>query len=231
MKAFSAIAFILARKNSKRLPGKNKKLLNGKPLFQYSVEAAICSKCYDQVILSTDDEDIQEVGSRIQGLTVFKRSQEYAGDEVRAKDVVLYHLHEMKREFDYVSLLMTTSPFRTADDIRESFSLLTETGGDSLTSVVEYGFHPALALKKLNGRLYSYFEENKDFNWVRESEFEKAYHLNGAIFTAATKSFLKTGSFIHNGTVPYIMNKIRSVDIDNELDFKFAEFLIKEGSL
>ena len=83
----------------------------------------------------------------------------------------------------------------------------------------------------MNGRLYSYFEENKDFNWVRESEFEKAYHLNGAIFTAATKSFLKTGSFIHNGTVPYIMNKIRSVDIDNELDFKFAEFLIKEGSL
>lgn len=228
MKEFSAIAFVPARKNSKRLPGKNKRLLNGKPLFQYTVEAAVSSKCYEIVILTTDDEEIIELGKRIEGLTILERPKHLAEDNIRARDVVLYHLKEIKQKFDYISLLMPTSPFRDAKDIKKSFELLIEKNGDSIASIVEYEFHPALALKIKKGRLYPYLDTEADFNWVRESEFEKAYHLNGAILTAKMDFLIETKSFIHNGTIPYLMSPLKSLDIDTETDFKYAEFIVKE---
>lgn len=229
MNNISAIAFVPARKKSKRLLGKNKKLLNGKPLFQYTVEAAVNSRCYEMIVLTTDDEEIIETGKKIDGVTVLNRPEEYAGDDVRAKDVVLYHLKKIEKQFKYVSLLMPTSPFRDANDIRRSFEVLLKENGDSIASVVEYDFHPSLALKIKSERLHSYFDVDKDFNWVRESEFEQAYHLNGAILTAKMDLFLRSKSFIHNGTIPYLMNPLKSLDIDTEIDFKYAEFLIKEG--
>lgn len=227
MKDYSAVAFIPARKNSKRLPGKNKKLLNGKPLFMYTVEAAIKSNCYELVILSTDDDEIIGLASNTPGLTVVKRPSQYAGDEIKARDVVLYHLQDISVEFDYISLLMPTSPLRNEDDITESFKLLMENDGDSLVSVVEYDFHPRLSLKIMDNKLVSYFD--KQYQWVRESEFEKAYHLNGGIFTARKNLFLESKSFIHNGTIPYLMGSAKSVDIDSELDFAFADFLIRSS--
>lgn len=227
MSAYTAIAFITARKNSKRLPGKNKKLLNGKPLFRYTVDAALCSSCYKTVVLSTDDEDILEMAGGIQGLTVVRRPSDLAGDDVRAKDVVIHHLGLIKEEYDYVSLLMPTSPLRDAQDIKDSFGLLVASGADSLVSVTEYGFHPELALGIRGGRLYSYFHDT--IRWVRDSEFEKAYHQNGAIFTARKEIFLKTKSFIHDGSVPFLMSKAKSADIDTQTDFAYAEFLLGGG--
>lgn len=221
----SAIAFIPARKNSKRLPGKNKKLLNGIPLFQYTVEAALKSKCYQMVVLTTDDKKIVEIGKRIDGLTVLTRPDKYATDDVRAKDVILYHLDRIDKKFDYVSLLMPTSPFRDAADIRKSFEILQQEDGESIASVVEYDFHPKVALRMMENRLCSYFD--KEFRWVRESEFDKAYHLNGAIFTSKIKFLLKTRSFVQNGTIPYLMDTLKSLDIDEESDFKYAEFILR----
>ncbi|MFA4906501.1 MAG: acylneuraminate cytidylyltransferase family protein [Candidatus Margulisiibacteriota bacterium] len=226
MKKHGAIAFIPARKNSKRLPGKNKRLLHGVPLFQYTVVAALDSNCYEKVVLTTDDEEIIELGSKIHGLTVIRRPEALARDDVRAKDVVLHHLGEMAEDFEYVSLLMATSPFRDAGDIQRSFALLREQGGDSLASVVAYEFHPALALKIRDGQLYSYFD--LEINWVREGEFEKAYHFNGAIFTAKTEFLLAAGTFVHTGTIAYPMDRLKSMDIDTELDFRSAELILGE---
>jgi CMP-N-acetylneuraminic acid synthetase len=225
----SAIAFIPARKNSKRLPGKNKKLLNGIPLFQYTVEAALKSKCYQMVVLTTDDEKIVEIGKRIDGLTVLARPDEYATDDVRAKDVILYHLDRIDKKFDYVSLLMPTSPFRDATDIRRTFEVLQKESGESIASVVKYDFHPEGALRIMDNRLYSYF--HKEFRWIRENEFDKAYHLNGAIFTSKTNLLTKTRSFVHNGTIPYLMGPLKSLDIDEESDFIYAEFILREKLL
>ena len=229
MTKMSAIAFIPARKNSKRLPGKNKKLLNGIPLFQYTVEAALKSKCYQMVVLTTDDKKIVEIGKKIDGLTVLVRPDEYATDDVRAKDVILYHLDRIEERFDYVSLLMPTSPFRDATDIRKSFEILQQEDGESIASVVEYDFHPEGALKMMGNRLYSYFD--KDFRWVRENEFDKAYHLNGAIFTSKTNLLKKTRSFVHNGTVPYLMDSFKSMDIDEESNFIYADFILRKKIL
>ncbi len=226
MSNLSAIAFVPARKNSKRLPGKNKRLLDGKPLFQYTLEAAINSGCFNKIVLTTDDEDIREMGSKIKGITVLERPEKYAGDGVRAKDVVLYHLKEMGEEFDYVSLLMPTSPFRDSEDIRNSFVILRKVNSNSLASVVRYDFHPSLAVKIKDNCLYSYFGE--EFKWVRESVFEDAYHLNGAVFIVKMEYLLRTKSFVHDGTVTYLMDSLKSLDIDDEVALNYAEFLLKE---
>lgn len=229
MNKTSAIAFIPARKNSKRLPGKNKKLLNGIPLFQYTVEAALKANCYQMVVLTTDDEEIVELGRSIDGLTVLVRPDEYATDDVRAKDVILYHLNRIEKRFDYVSLLMPTSPFRDATDIRRTFEVLQKESGESIASVVEYDFHPEGGLRIMDNRLYSYF--HKELRWIRENKFDKAYHLNGAIFTSKTNLLTKTRSFVHNGIVPYLMGPLKSLDIDEESDFIYAEFILREKLL
>lgn len=225
MKNYSAIAFVPARQGSKRFPGKNKRLLGGKPLFLHSVEAAIDSGCYQKVVISTDDEEIIELCRDMEEITVFKRPAEYAGDDVRAKDVVLYHLRVMKEQFDYVSLLMPTSPFRDAQDIEKSFQNLIREDADSIVSVARFAFHPALALRISNGRLGPYFDRTREVQWVRDDSFEAAYHLNGAIFTAKTGFFLSTESFLHNGALTYIMSASKSVDIDTEEDLRYAKFL------
>ena len=228
MKSFSAIAFVPARKGSKRLPGKNKKILNKKPLFQYTVEAAVNSRCYDKVILTTDDEEIIKIGQKLEGATILKRPMELATGSVKAKDVVLFHLKHIKRKYDYVSLLMPTTPLRDEQDIRNSFELLIKEKGDSLASVVKYNFHPVLALRRIDKRLYSYFDKEADLNWKRECEYEPAYHVNGGIFTARTEFLLKTGSFINKGTLLYLMSSLKSLDIDTESDFRYGEFIMKE---
>lgn len=225
MKKYSAVAFVPARKNSKRLPGKNKKLLNGKPLFQYTIEAAVNSGCYETVILTSDDEEILNIGNKIEGVSVIERSLGLAGDDVRAVDVVLHHLNEIGKKYDYVSLLMATSPFRSAEDIKVSFEMLLKENGESLVSVVKYGFQPRLALRIRNNRLGSYFD--RDIQWIRESEFEDAYHVNGGIYTSKTELLLKTKTFIHNGTMAYLMDALKSIDIDTEIDLQYAEFLHK----
>jgi CMP-N,N'-diacetyllegionaminic acid synthase len=226
VKKYSAVAFVPARKNSKRLPGKNKKLLNGKPLFQYTIEAAVNSGCYETVILTSDDEEILSIGNKIEGVSVIERPLGLAGDDVRAVDVVLHHLNVIGEEYDYVSLLMATSPFRSAEDIKVSFEMLLKESGDSLVSVVKYGFQPCLALRIRNNRLRSYFD--RDIQWKRENEFEDAYHVNGAIYTSKTELLFKTKTFIHNGTIAYLMNALKSIDIDTEIDLQYAEFLHKE---
>lgn len=226
MRHISAVAFIPARKASKRLKGKNKKKLDGMPLFQYTVMAAINSKCYEEVILTSDDTDILEIGNKINGLTVIERPNAYATDEVKTMDVVYYHLKELSLKQEYVSLLLPTSPFRDAWDIAKSFELLLQHNAETIVSVTEYEFNPSLALKIEKLKLKSYF--GNKFVWERESAFETAYHFNGSIFTTRMKTFMSSKTFYHDGATPYVMTPIKSVDIDNELDFKYAEFIIKE---
>lgn len=229
MTELSAIAFIPARKYSKRLPGKNKKKLGDMPLFEYTILAALNSKCYEMVVLSTDDEEIAALGKRINGVVTLERPKKYAEDHVRAKDVVLYHLKHIQNEFEYVSLLMPTSPFRDANDIKKSFDILISQGMNSIASVVEYDFHPGLAIRLEGNGFRSYF--GGDFEWIRESDFEKAFHFNGAIFTAKTRILLETGTFIHKDTLAYKMSAIKSIDIDDELDFRVAQLILMDNLL
>lgn len=223
---YDALAIIPARAGSKRLKDKNVLKLGDKPLFKYTVDAAINSQCFKKIILSTNDKRIILSMKDCKRVQVENRPDYLCKDDVRALDVVLYHLKKEKEKYEYVALLMPTSPFRNEKHIQQAFKTLMSKKGDSLASVVEYNFHPQLALIIKNKRMYSYFKDH--IEWIREDNFPKAYHVNGAIFLSKTKSLLNHKTFIKNGTIAYIMIPEDSIDIDNIFDFKLAEIILTE---
>jgi len=223
--SYEALCVIPARAGSKRLPGKNKRLLGGKPLILYSIEAALRSKCFSRIILSTDDVDIIKLGREITGIEAWEREARLCGDNIRAKDVVHDHLTKLEpMHFDYVALFMPTTPFRTADDVREAFSIIEKSEGTTLVSVVPFEFQPSMALAIREERLQSYFFD--EVEWKREEDFEVAYRPNGAIFIAKADRFLKTRTFLESGTIPYLMKSRSSIDIDTEGDLQIAEHFL-----
>lgn len=220
-----SVAFILAKGNSNRLPGKNKKKLLGKPLFLYTVEAALSSECYDLVVVSSEDDEIIEMASFYNVKTI-KRKEELCTDDIRAKDVILEHLNEISQNFDYISLLMATSPLRTAEHIKASFELIKKHKAQTLVSVKKFDFHPEISFKILNDVLLPYRDEC--YEWKREDTFDDAFHPNGAIFTSTYYYFIRNQTFFSDDTIAFKMSQESSVDIDNIFDFRLAEIIIKE---
>lgn len=216
----AALCIIPAKGYSRRLPNKNVLELDGLTLIARSVRSAIESQCFRTIAVSSDDDSILDIAAS-EGAVPLKRPVTLCGDDIRAKDVVLYHLGKINTTINIVAMLMNTNPFRTGRHIREAFSILKDCKADSVASVCEYEFSPALAYNINRGRLESYF--GGETKWARENEFPIAYHLNGAIFLARRETLLKTETFVDSRTVPYVMDRVSSLDIDTEEDYKLAE--------
>jgi CMP-N,N'-diacetyllegionaminic acid synthase len=228
----NALCIIPARRNSQRLKRKNKKFLAGFPLYTYTVKSAVESNCFEKIILSTDDEDIIEETKHSpykDAVEVRLRPDSLSGSDIRIKDLVKHLLEEEQSDYDYVASLQPSSPFRNMQHVREAFSLIEQSGADTLVSVVHYSFSPSLALRfNDQDRLVSYFEQ-RPINWVRESMFKEAFHMNGAIFLAKAPYYKEAGTFLDEGTVGYIMKRFSSLDIDTIDDFELAECIIEKG--
>lgn len=222
------IAIIPARSGSKTLPGKNIKELNGKPLIAYSIEAAINSGCFDTIMVSTDSEKYAEI-SRTYGAEVpFLRSKFTSSDSASSWDTVrevIDRYSELGRYFDTFCLLQPTSPLRTAEDIKSAYKLFKEKKAFSILSMTELG-HPLdwCGLigedRSLNGFI------NETANKQRQKQ-DVYYRPNGAIYLVSIPEFLKNTFLYREGSYAYIMPMERSVDIDTEFDFEFADFLLK----
>ena len=221
------ICFIPAKGNSKRLPGKNKKHLRGKPLVLYTIEAALESKCFNKVIVSSNDVEIVEIANIAGALGVY-RDEKFCSDEIRAKDVVWDFLNKEFQGYDYVALLMPTTPLRNKKNIRDAFSKLKKLGHTSIVSVCEYDFNPGLAIDIDNDRIVSFF--NKNYEWVREDQYNVGYHLNGGIYIAQYDFFMENKTFIGVDTGALVMNREESIDIDTVEDFRMAEAIINYKS-
>jgi N-acylneuraminate cytidylyltransferase/CMP-N,N'-diacetyllegionaminic acid synthase len=223
------LAIIPARGGSKGLPGKNIKPLCGKPLIGYSIESAKQSKWISQLILSTDDNEIAEVSMSF-GIDIpFMRPPELAQDNSLAIDNYIYTVERYNAQnktcFDEFIVLQPTSPLRNADDIDGAVELYHEKKADSVISVCEAS-HPPVWAKKIDdsGTLSDYFDINGG-NKNRQ-DFPTAFVPNGAIFILKL-SFLKSRySYYLDKTYGYVMPPERSVDIDTQFDFEFADFLI-----
>lgn len=224
----NALAFIPAKGRSRRLPGKNRRLLLGKPLVAYTVEAAVQSGCFDLVWVSTDDDAIADI-ARQYGATPVRRGPELCGDQVRAKDVLLAHLAKAGLAPGVVAMLMPTAPLRTAAHVREAMEVFCAAGTPTLMSVCEYDFSPALALRVEGGLLRSY--AGGSVQWVREEGFATGYHPNGAICLARGDYFLEHGTFLDDATAAYIMSRPDSTDIDTLEEFRLAEFYLRSAGL
>lgn len=226
------LAIVPARAGSKGLYKKNIRTLNGKPLIAYTIEAAKKSKYIDRVIVSTEDIEFKEI-SKFYGAEVpFLRPDILSKDNTPSIDVIIHSLEYMKNEEkyvpDYVCLLQCTSPFRDVHCLDEAIEKLYKTETDSLVSVCKSNSNPYWMKVIDNGNLKEFIKSDKILS--RRQDLPIVYNLNGAIYICKTEILLNKKSWYTNKTIAYVMDEIKSIDIDNDLDFRFAEFMMKEMS-
>ena len=228
----SFIAIIPARGGSKRLPRKNVLDLNGKPLIAWSIEAGLKSNYIDEVMVTTDDDEIAEVSKKYGAKVPFKRPKKLADDYATRPEVIKhtieFYQNELGKKFDYLVFLQPTSPLRDANDIDNAIEFMFEKNGDAVVSVCELE-HPI----HWSGLLPKDKNMNKFLDNVvvqsRSQDLEKYYRLNGAIYICNVEKFLEEGCvFLKNNIFAFEMSQEKSVDIDTKLDFKIAEVLLNE---
>ena len=221
------LAVIPARGGSKGLPVKNIKKLNGEPLINYTIKAAREVFSDQQIIVSTDDEEIKKTAETT-GLKVpFLRPAELATDNAGTQEVLLHSLEFSEDKGlnpEAIVLLQPTSPFRDAGHIKEALELYSSEL-DMLVSVKETGANPYYVLKEENEQ--GYLESSKPGNFTRRQDCPKVWELNGAIYIINVQS-LKAGPINKFSKIKkYVMDEYSSIDIDNEIDWLVAEKLLE----
>lgn len=219
------VAIITARGGSKRIPKKNIKDFCGKPIIAYSIEAALKSKLFDEVMVSTESEEIAEVAKRYGANVPFMRSEKTADDYATTDDVLIEVFHEYKKrgsEFDVAVCIYPTAPFVTADKLRDAVGYLERENADSVMPVVKFSFPPQRALVINNGILrYQYPEDSEK----RSQDLEPIYHDCGQFYVLRPDNILNHKKSIK--ILPIIIRESEVQDIDTEEDWILAELKYK----
>ena len=224
-----ALVIIPARGGSKGIPHKNIKPLEGKPLIYYTIDVARSIVADKDICVSTDDAEIISVVEKY-GLNVpFVRPKELATDTAGTYEVLLhalnYYEETLGRHYDVVILLQNTSPFRTADHLKEAIKLY-NSDVDMVVSVKECAANP----------YYCVFEENSDGylkickgdgNFFRRQDAPKVYEYNGAIYIMNAEILKSTHMHKMQKRVKYVMDNYSSLDLDNMFDWQMAEYLLQ----
>lgn len=219
----NTLAVITARGGSKRIPGKNIKEFCGKPIIEYSIEAALQSGVFDEVMVSTDDTKIAEIARGAGAVVPFLRSEQNAGDMAATHEVILEVLREYEKRgtaFTYVCCIYPTAPFLTAEKLRESFEDLVNSGADGVVPVVAYSFPPQRCFVLREGRVAYKWPENR---LKRSQDLERYYHDCGQFYWLKVEAFFVEQSMVLKDTVPYVMDELEVQDIDTPEDWALAE--------
>ena len=224
------LGVITARGGSKRIPRKNLRLLRGKPLIQYTVEAALQSKLLTRVVVSSEDEEIMGLSRRLGAEVPFRRPEELATDEATSVAVLVHAVDFMEKQGfhpEIVVLLEPTSPLRLAEDIDNALRKHIETGADTVVSVTMTDhWHPIRAKKIEDDVLYDYCLEEKEVR--RRQDLRPAYFRNGCYYSVKRDILMNEHKLYGKTVRPYIMPHERSIEIDEEIHFKLAELLLSE---
>ena len=218
----STIAIITARGGSKRIPRKNIKEFMGKPMLAYAVEAALNSKIFDEVMVSTDDNEIAQIAQKYGANVPFMRSEKTANDYATTADVLKEVKDEYKKrgkEFEETCCIYPCVPFLTGKILKEAYETFKTSGMSALTPVVKYSF-PIQRAFKINPNGCLEYREPVNAS-KRSQDLEPMYHDVGMFYFSSTKSELKMGC------VPYIMDENVIQDIDTLDDWKLAEMKYK----
>lgn len=219
------LALIPARGGSKGIPRKNIRTFCGKPLLQWSIDAALPAACVDHVVVSTDDPAIAEVAKAAGAEVPFLRPAELATDSAPGIAPVLHALELLPQVTD-VLLLQPTSPLRTSADIEAIAALRQQAGRESAVSITPSAKHPAWMYSLRQGQR---LEPLLQLDVVHcRQQLSPAYVLNGALYLASRAFLLREQAFIAPDTLGYVMPAERSVDIDTLLDWQWAEFLMEQ---
>jgi D-3-phosphoglycerate dehydrogenase / 2-oxoglutarate reductase len=229
------LGIILARGGSKGIPKKNIKPLQGKPLIAYTIEAALKSKVFDELVISTDSEEIATIAKEFGAQVPFMRPDELAGDTVWSRDALKHAVLESEKiygkTYDYVIELPCIAPLRNEVHIKEAYDLLAENKADSVTSVAMMGDkHPVRMKRIVDGILKDFTTEFPEGEGSRRQDLEPCYIRNGAIYAMTRDTIIEKFSRHGDGSRPYVMDDESSINIDTMLDFKLAEILIDEKS-
>ncbi len=222
------LGIIPARGGSKGIPHKNRKLLGGRPLLQYTAEAALGSQLLSNVIFSSEDETLMEIANGL-GISVpFKRPDHLASDTAGSLEVVQHALQALSEDYDAVCLLQVTTPFRTSQDIDNAINRFMESGTDSLISVqkVPHQYNPHWVFEENNGILRIATGEQHIIK--RRQELPDAYIRDGAIYITKTEVLLQKNSFFGDSIAHIELDPERHVNIDTMEDWEKAEELYKK---
>lgn len=224
------LAIIPARGGSKGIPKKNIKFLLGKPLINYTIESAQKSRYLDKIVVSTEDREIHQV-VEIAGIQVIKRPKELSEDDSSTYSVIEHAINFLQENENYkpdiVLLLQPTSPLRSSKDIDSAIELFLKNKCESVVGVCEFGHPVHTSFQIQNNYLKPIF--GKKYLGKRRQDLPIFYVPNGAIFISTPKNLFKYKSFYCKKVLPYIMPIEKSIDIDNDINFKLAELLIQEN--
>ncbi|MGH8380616.1 cytidylyltransferase domain-containing protein [Pseudomonas sp.] len=218
------LGIVPARGGSKRLPGKNIKVLGGRPLIAWTIEAALQSQVIGDVVVSTDDPAIAKVATQYGGTVPGLRPEHLATDTATSVDVVIHVLDEYEAvhgSVDGVMLLQPTSPFRSAESIRRAVSLFQADVSRPVVSVCAASTHPAWCFRLESDSMEPFL------GWEhlsrRSQDLESAFTLSGSIYLVAPSVLREQRRFVCPGTVPLVVaENCESLDIDTPEDWDVA---------
>ena len=214
------IAIIPARGGSKGIPRKNLVNFSGKPLIQWSIDAALKSTYITDVVVSSDDDEILNVAQENKGVLAIKRPIELAQDSSKTAPVLTHVLESLNGiKYDYLILLQPTSPLRTAEDIDLAFEKLLNSKATSLISVCELEHHPYKSFK-LDEKGYLQGIINNDYPFYPRQSLPKTYRANGAIYIIKVNDFIKDETLFTNKATHFEMSIDASLDIDAITDLR-----------
>jgi len=219
----NTIAIIPARGGSKRIPRKNIKPFLGKPIIAYSIEAAITSGLFEEVMVSTDDAEIAEIAKSYGAKVPFMRSAETSNDFATTSDVLVEVIENYKqagREFEYLSCIYPTAPFITGKKLKDAFSILANNDFDTVFPVVKFGYPILRSLKLEDDKLSMNWPEHVNH---RSQDLPPAYHDSGQFYVGLTSRFLEAKTIFTSNTGAIIIPETEVQDIDNEVDWALAE--------
>ncbi len=222
-----SIAIITARGGSKRIPRKNIKEFLGKPIIAYTIEAAIASNMFDQVMVSTDDDEIAEIAKKFGAQVPFMRSEKTSNDFATTADVLNEVIDEYKKlgeSFEYMCCLYPTAPFVTPEAIGQAMKILEDNGADTVLPVVKFSFPPQRGVVMKDGYLTPKYPECMP---MRSQDLEPMYHDAGQFYCMKVSSFLEQGKVVMDKTMPYMQDDMNVQDIDTPEDWAIAEVKYK----
>ncbi len=226
------LTVIPARGGSKRLPGKNTRLLGGKPLIQWSIDTAKALPEALGIIVSTDDASIAEIAVRGGASVPWLRPPELSGDEAKSVDVALHALDWYEKhagEVDGLLLLQPTSPFRRMDSVRRGLDLFDDDRTKAIVSFSQATHHPAWCFHISGDRAEPFM--GPEFMTFRSQDLPPAYAINGAFYLISPALLRRHRSFFPLETRPLVMHDpAESVDIDTAGDWRIAESYAEKSS-
>ena len=226
---------ICARCNSKGVKNKNIRLLNGRPLIYYTIKQAMDWGKSEHIIVSTDSEEIAEIAKEYGAEVPFIRASDLARDNSAKIPVIRHALGESERiyekKFEIIIDLDVTSPIRKTSDLDMALELFLEKNPNVLYSVVPANKNPYFNMVEIDKHGKAFISKISDHPFYRRQDAPKVYNMNASIYIYDREFIInkENNSPQSDNSIAHIMNEFSGVDIDNELDFKYIEFLIKEG--